>query len=590
MPKRCFLSLMWEEINLNKHALQHIQKSNYAYGINEKELCIRLRTAKGDMSNVEIIYADKFDMEHPETKEMNKILSDALYDYYEVQVGLEQNRYVYYFKLYNGDESVYFGENGVEESLDQNTIHYSVFQFPYLHKVDLHTIPEWSKTAIFYQIFVERFFDGDKSNNPANLTSWGELPGYKSYYGGDLRGIIQKLDYLEDLGITALYLTPVFSANTNHKYDTKDYMQIDPEFGTKEELKELVEEAHKRGIRVVLDAVFNHSGYYFAPFQDVLQKGNKSAYFNWFHIQGEQITTKPANYLRFAFSDNMPKLNTHNEELQKYLLDVATYWIKECDIDGWRLDVSDEIDHAFWRTFRKAVKEVKEDALILGENWHDAYAWLQGDQYDGVMNYAITKSCLDFFAYDKIDAEAFANSLSNVLMRNTEHANYCMLNMLDSHDTARMLTLCKGNKEKVKAALTFLMTFVGMPCTFYGTEIAMEGKDDPDCRRTFDWNKENWDMIFYNYYKKIIAIRKQHPALSTGKVKFHYEKDLFVMERYLDNERIIVVINQSDEERLFKMEGINAEELIEDKPVVIVDKYLVQSIKPNESKIYCIKE
>ena len=574
--------------SLNRHALQHIQKSNYAYGINKETLCIRLRAAQNDLTKVEIIYADKFDMEHSLTKEMNKILSDGLFDYYETHISMEQNRYVYYFKLYKGEEVVFFGENGVEETLDSKTLHYSVFQFPFLHQIDTHQIPKWCKNAIFYQIFVERFFDGDPTNNPENIRKWGELPTGHSYYGGDLRGIIKKLDYLQDLGINALYLTPIFEANTNHKYDTKDYMRIDPAFGTQEELKELVEKAHQKGIYIVLDAVFNHCGYHFAPFQDVLEKGKASKYFDWFHISGDKVTTSPANYLRFAFSNNMPKLNTSNKEVQDYLLGVATYWIKECDIDGWRLDVSDEIDHVFWRKFREAVKSVKQEALILGENWHDAYAWLQGDQYDGVMNYGVTKACLDFFAYNNIEANEFAYALSHLLVRNSEHANTCMLNLLDSHDTARILTLCKGNKDKVKLALTFLMSFVGMPCTYYGTEIAMEGENDPDCRRTFDWNEENWEDTFHNYYKKIISIRKEYKPLTVGTVRFTYEKDIFVMERCYEHEKVVVVINNSGDERIYQVQRKGEmRELLTDELIKKSDA-LNQVIKPYQAKLYHI--
>ncbi|MGL5677421.1 MAG: glycoside hydrolase family 13 protein [Cellulosilyticaceae bacterium] len=573
---------------MNRHALLHTQKSNYAYGITKDALRIRLRAAKDDLTKVEIIYADKFDMEHPQTKEMTKILSDGLFDYYETAISIEQNRYVYYFKLYTETEAVYFGENGVEEVLDPKTLHYNVFQFPFLHEVDTHQIPEWSKSAVFYQVFIERFYDGDPSNNPKEITPWGELPTGNSYYGGDLRGIIEKLDYLQELGINALYLTPLFSANTNHKYDTKDYMQVDPEFGTKEELRELVGKAHAKGMRVVLDAVFNHCGYYFEPFQDVLEKGKASKYFEWFHIDGDQVTTQPSNYLRFAFSDNMPKLNTSNQEVQDYLLGVATYWIEACDIDGWRLDVSDEIDHVFWRKFRDAVKAVKQDAIILGENWHDAYAWLQGDQYDGVMNYGVTKACLDFFAYNKIEADQFAYALSNVLMRNTEHANFCMLNLLDSHDTARILTLCEKNKDRVKIALTFLMSFMGMPCTYYGTEIAMEGENDPDCRRTFDWNQKNWDMTFHQYYKKIIALRKQYKPLTEGSVSFTYEQPLFVMERCYAHAKIVIVINNTSKDATYTVPDGTSKELMTDQ-VIGTKKVTKEVIKAYEAKMYYIK-
>src|SRR5699024_5658775 len=209
-------------------------------------------------------------------------------------------------------------------------------------------------------------------------------------------GIIKHLDYLVDLGINGIYFTPIFKAHSNHKYDTIDYMEIDPQFGDKSTFKELVKACHEKGIRIMLDAVFNHSGYYFSQFQDVLEKGENSKYKNWFHIKDFPIQTDPVpNFDSFAFTSHMPKLNTEHPDVKQYLLDVATYWIKEFDIDGWRLDVANEVDHQFWREFRTAVKSVKQDVYILGEIWHDSMPWLQGDQFDAVMNYPFTNSAIE---------------------------------------------------------------------------------------------------------------------------------------------------------------------------------------------------
>ncbi len=572
-------------MHMNQHALQHIPKSHYAYALNSQELCIRFRTAKDDVREVTILYADKFATNQWSEKPMVHVLSDRLFDYYETTIAVKENRYIYYFKLTTEAGSIYFGENGIQEGIDEEAMVYNVFQFPFLHEVDVHKIPTWTQEAVFYQIFIDRFFKSEQSPCKQPLQAWGTLPHPKSYYGGDLKGITEKLDYLQDLGITALYLTPIFEANTNHKYDTQDYLKIDPDFGTEEDLKALVSKAHEKNIRVVLDAVFNHSGYFFGPFQDVIEKGRASKYFDWFHIQGDTVEQKPKNYLTFAFEHKMPKLNTANKEVQAYLLKVATYWIERCDIDGWRLDVSDEVDHVFWRQFREAVKEVKPEAIILGENWHNAEPWLKGDQYDGVMNYGVTKACLDYFAHDTLQADTFAYTLSELLIRNTHQANASMLNLLDSHDTARMLNLCDGDRRKVRLAVTFLMTYVGMPCTYYGTEIAMAGNGDPDCRRTFEWDTQQWDQAFHSYFKQCTYLRNTYKALQQGTVRFKSTKDLFVMERTGAEESIFVYINNTSEQKTYALPQGVTKELLSGMPVT-AEMNETATIAPYEAKLY----
>ena len=235
--------------------------------------------------------------------------------------------------------------------------------------------------------------------------------------GGDLLGIIKKLNYLEDLGIKGIYLTPIFESVSNHKYDTTDYMKVDKYFGDESILRELITECHKRGIKIVLDAVFNHCGIGFAPFQDVIEKGRESEYFEWFYIDGDKVLFDPINFQAFGFVPYMPKMNTSNPGVKAYLYEVIKYWTEEFDIDGWRLDVSDELDHEFWRGFRKLVKSINPQAIIIGENWHNAYNWLMGDQFDSVMNYSLTKLCLDYFATSEINARTFMYEISSLLIR-----------------------------------------------------------------------------------------------------------------------------------------------------------------------------
>lgn len=537
---------------MNLHALYHRPQSNYCYCYNHKTVHIRFRAAKQDIDQITLIYGDKFAWNKKKSVLMKLVCSDELYDYFAAEVTPEYNRLAYIFELIKGNEKLYFTEWGAAADLDEAEIFQHFFQYPYMHEKAVHVVPEWVKDAVFYQIFPERFYNGDPSINPQKVCDWNSKPAADSFFGGDLRGIIKKIDYLEKLGITAIYLTPIFEAATNHKYDTTNYFKVDPAFGDLDTLKELVSKCHSKGIRVILDAVFNHSGYYFAPFQDVIKRGPQSAYFDWFHIYKWPFDAAHHCYDSFAFATQMPKLNTQNPVVSDNLINAAKYWIEEADIDGWRLDVSDEIDHEFWRAFRKAIKGVKPDAYILGENWLDSLPWLMGDQFDSVMNYPVTKKCIQYFAEDRISANQFRNSINRIQMDHTQQVNEVMFNLLDSHDTARFLTQSGGDKDKLKLAAAFQLTYIGTPCIYYGTEIGMEGGGDPDCRRTMDWNEANWDRELFDYYRKLIAIRRNSEALRKGSFRWISEEDdIIAFERRTDAERVLVLINKQPEGRCF---------------------------------------
>jgi len=540
-------------------ALCHIPMSNYAYAYSEKELHIRLRTAKGDMEQVNIIYGNKYDWYNIQQKQpMRKILSDRYFDYYQYEIVDEDFRLGYYFELKSTTETLYYTEYGIVDRFNNEMAYCYFFQYPYINPIDVHKQPSWIHNAVFYQIFVERFCNGNIENSPPNLTDWDAEPKPKSFYGGDLQGIIDKLDYLEQLGINGLYLTPVFQSPSNHKYDIVNYFEIDPYFGNEKVFRELVQKAHAKGIRIVLDAVFNHSSNGFPPFQDVVEKGKSSQYYDWFTIDGDTVKTNPPNYKMFGNVGYMPKLNTANPKLMEYLLSSVKYWTEEFQIDGWRLDVSDEIDHHFWREFRTLVKGINPEAIIIGENWHNAMPWLMGDQFDSVMNYPVTKLCLDFYAYKQIDALFFEEQLSTYLMRYPDQVNAAMLNLLDSHDTERFLYSAGGDKKALKNAVAFLFAYQGIPCTYYGTEIGMTGSHDPGCRKGFDWKEANWDKELLELYQKLIRIRKEERALQYGSVHFRSNRQLFAMCRSYQNEEIWVVMNQTDEEQTFIIEHSKA--------------------------------
>jgi len=520
---------------MNKQALLHIPESRYCFALSKEEVVIRLRTAKEDAEaglKVRLIYGVKYDYQTKRsTVDVPVKYKDELFAYYEIQLKISDVRFVYIFELEENGKKHYYSEDGLRDSYDYKESFYNFFQLPYINENDVMPLVDWMPRTVFYQIFVDRFCIGDENKDMSYIDmKWGDKPTPKNHAGGDLRGIIKRLDYLKDLGISALYINPIFLSDSNHKYDIIDYKKIDPQFGTTEDFVELVREAHSRGIRVVLDAVFNHCSYKMEQFQDVIKNGKASKYYDWFIIDGDKVDLENRNYECFAYCDYMPKLNTANPGVQDFLLDIATYWIEVGDIDGWRLDVADEVSHDFWRMFRKAVKSKKSDAVIIGENWHDAYPSLQGDEQDSIMNYAYTKICLDYFAKERCDELQTAQLLNGILMRNMKQVNYMMLNLLDSHDTERFVTMCHNDKKKLETALALTMFMPGTPCIYYGTELAMEGGYDPDCRRCFDWDKSKWDMKFLGRVKELIALR-QNQILQRGDVFITEENGSIIVKR-----------------------------------------------------------
>ena len=462
----------------------------------------------------------------------------------------------YYFELRTEKEVWYYFEDGflTEEQLQMEGRIQQCFIVPWMNPADINRTPAWVNDTIWYQIFPERFCNGNPKLSPENVAPWGTAPDRQIFMGGDLPGITQKLSYLEELGVNALYLTPIFEATSNHKYDTVDYTRIDPHFGDESDLVELINQAHKRGIRVILDGVFNHCGGGFRQFQDVVEHGEESPFRDWFYIREFPVSFDPLNFDSFGdtpytprhpglknLSEEqlrtacMPKWNTENPQAKEYLLGAVAKWTR-MGIDGWRLDVATEVDSHFWREFRETVRGINPDALIIGEFWRNSEAWLQGDQYDGVMNYGVQRAAVEYFAKSAVAPQRFQELLTENLMRYSDAANDSMLNLLDSHDTARFLTVSGGNTARLKNAAAFLFTFVGMPCTYYGTEIGMTGENDPDCRKAFDWEESHWNTDLRTHYQKLMRLRKTRKALQEGTVRFRSQGDLFVMERQLQEE------------------------------------------------------
>lgn len=427
--------------------------------------------------------------------------------------------------------------------------------------------PEWVKHAVFYQIFPDRFARNPRMNHPRGirLKPWGSPPAEQGYQGGDLLGIVDKLDYLQDLGMTALYLNPIFSSASNHRYHTFDYYNVDPLLGGNAALRELLDAAHARNMYVVLDGVFNHTGRGFWQFNHILENGGNSPYIDWFFVQDWPLRPythddkNPPNYVAWANNAMLPKLNTDNPGVRDMIMDVARYWI-DFGIDGWRLDVPNEIDDDdFWQEFREVVKSANPDAYIVGEIWDEAGRWLQGDQFDAVMNYRFTVPVLNFCAAQtvRVDYEKphydlrpftgsdFAQAINKMHNLYDWQINQVQLNLLDSHDTARALWIMGEDKSALRLAVLLQMTLPGAPCIYYGSEIGMSAADDPDCREAFPWQSEDsWDQALLAFHQRATALRHAYPVLRTGSFETLYADDyVYAFRRVLADEEMIVVFN-----------------------------------------------
>lgn len=541
-------------------ALYHRPDSEYAYLYKRNVVHLRFRTKRNNVKSIRVHHGDPFifyKQGYQYQTDMEILASDHLFDYWQVELGADFSRLQYLFELIGYDEQqILFGDVGPLDATSSNINQFmNGFKLPYLHEADRCQVPSWVSETIWYQIFPERFARGHKDTDKQEFRDWNPdlAPTTRDFFGGDLVGITEHLDYLQELGITGLYLCPIFKAPSNHKYDTSDYYQIDPQFGTTKELKVLIKEAHNRGIKVMLDAVFNHIGYQSEQWQDVLKNGEQSVYREWFHIDRFPLvdvhgSKEYLNYETFAFQGKMPKLNTSNPEVRKYLLGVARYWIEECGIDAWRLDVANEIDHQFWKEFRKTVLSIKPDLFILGEIWHSAQSWLIGDEHHSVMNYPLANAINSFFLKEELTCEDFIASLNSQRFTYRQQIREVLFNLLDSHDTERILTTANGNKDAVKAALVALFFQVGSPCIYYGTEVGMIGGEDPDCRRVMPWKKEQQDRELLTFVKELIQIRKKYQKLiQEGKFGLEATDDQILKMNYrLGNQSITLYFNQGN--------------------------------------------
>ena len=487
--------------------------SEYAFALDDTHYIFRLRTGKGEAESVRFYYADRAVMT-PKLQfaplPMEKFRTDRYFDWYEIRLETRFERIAYYFELQNGVETLFYYGDCYEMAGTPTRADY--FQLPFNHRADRFAAPAWTRDAVVYNIFPDSFAAGKR------LAPNGAPP----CRGGTVRGVTENLDYIASLGFNCIYLNPIFAARSYHRYDTLDYYRIDPHMGAEDDLRDLVRRAHALGIRVILDGVFNHVSSDHPFFRDVLEKGRASRYYSCFYALPETPRLPAAGelpgYTCFSYVADMPKTNTADPFLRQYFCDVGAYWVRKFDVDGWRLDVANELDDGFLRAFRASVKAAKSDALIVGEVWENAAHYLGGDMLDSAMNYDFRRYCRRFFAEQTVDAETFDTNVSTLLLRYNENALFAQLNLLDSHDVSRFLSLCGGKTERMELAVLLQMTFPGMPCVFYGDEKGLCGESEPEYRRLMAWDASS---PLEEVYRRMIALRKTHPALRYG--SFHTE-------------------------------------------------------------------
>ena len=539
--------------NMNLQGIIHRCAYTDCYARNENELVINIRTNK-DITAVNLIYEDPYINGASGTEPwdgikavMNMSMELKNNIIWTLIVTPKFKRLQYYFEIIENGEKRNLLEDGLytDDEMELEGFMKQYFKYAWMNSSDIYQSPKWVEDTFWYQIMPDRFCRIPDDVSKKQFSDWNVTDNmkYNEFYGGNLKGIISRLTYLRDLGINGIYLTPIFQSDSDHKYNTTDYKRIDEDFGTEEIFKELVDTAHNLGIKVMIDAVFNHSGRGFFAWQDVLEKKRESKYYDWFFIQEDD------SYYSFAFVDEMPKLNTNNKEVADYFCQICREWIEKWNIDGIRFDVGNEISHSFIKKLHRELKSIKPDLFLLGEIWHDSVQWLQGDEYDSVMNYPFMESLNNFFVNKNLDAEEFMFSMNRCYSLYMSQVNSVLFNFLDSHDVGRVYSRC-GNIDVFLQQLVILVTMPGTPCIYYGTEIAMDGKCGPYNRKPMPWDEIDsgkYDSIMEEV-KSLIRIRKKYKALKNNQIQWKNTKGRLISYVRPGDVTIEVYINVGEQQ------------------------------------------
>lgn len=527
---------------MNASAVRHLSFYPYVQPLARDSARFVLEATAGDLIACELVWWKRSLPNEQHRACLSRGLSNGAVEQWQAEVCFpEEIHYIKYAFCLTDNEGkqAWFNSYGMNDEFNPS----GSFELLQVNETDVLSVPDWAKGCIFYQIFPERFH----KTGPAcdGLDPWDAAPTRENYLGGNLRGIIEKLPWLSELGVECLYLNPIFEGDYNHKYATTDHLRIDPAFGTEADLIELVEKAHSLGIRVILDGVFNHCGIHFPPFVDLLENGEASRFRDWFYPKKYHIEIDASCYECVGDYPYMPRLNGESPEVRDYVEKVLLYWLERAHIDGWRFDVADELDRHAVTRWREAVKRAFPDALLLCETWGDASRLLGPDGFDSAMNYLFRDAMVDFFAHSAMNAKALKVRLDGMLMRYPREIDHAQYNLIGSHDTARFLTEAKGERWRLRLAMAFQMLFPGAPAVYYGDEIGMTGENDPGCRGGMAWGHQDTELL--QWQKDMIALRKRHPALRLGSYRVLAAKGgLFAFERQLGDDRVVAFFNASD--------------------------------------------
>ncbi|MCC6403752.1 MAG: alpha-glycosidase [Fimbriimonadaceae bacterium] len=535
-------------------AIRHEFTTRYA-NLDGGEASLKIEARAGDLESVTLVLDGK---EVP----MRIAGADDFTEWYSatfpVKPGARSN---YYFKIVDGPAWT-LGESGLKRGATPGD-NYSVVWEPSLFP----STPNWVQDSVFYQIFPDRFANGDTSNDPEGTVAWDASPTWFNWFGGDLAGVRQHLGYLTSLGVSGVYFNPIFEGPSNHRYETTDYDAVDHRLGTNAEFRTLVRDLHRKRVKVVLDGVFNHTSVAYPAFADLLARQQESPFRDWYEVTSFPVSVRdqPPYKAWFGFK-SMPELNFDNPKVRKAVLDVVDFWDNEAAIDGWRLDVANEVPHEFWREFRSRVKSHSQDRWIVGEIWGDGTPWLGGDQFDSVMNYRFREAVLGFAARGSLTPSAFMARLLSVWNAHPPQISRNMMNLLGSHDTPRLLHECGEDARKARFAAMLQFAWPGAPSIYYGDEIGMSGGPDPENRRGMEWDLATDENPFLSLYRRLIVARKSSLALRRGApvlVSTDDELGTIVFRRSYQGETVVVLVNASEAPRAMRASGLGEGPLVD---------------------------